>query len=570
MLKTQSTFRGTLNSVWAEKARISAKASVVEQLKRARGNLFGRLKHLSTIGETPLKSGKPRLINFPEEWSEILDGHDVIAMQDLADSMNFAGAMELFRKIETGVQVSALSNTQQMALLVMLDGVKERYGCPVWKTQDSIVQLHLDFRCMGGREAQNALLERLDSLVLPNEASKLKTVTSVPFLVSGVVARATPLKFNAVVRSNVLESLINSASNAVHFTSLVLEIGPTETVVKGILSQKPQPFTLAEAKCLLGNDFGFVNTASAVVVEKDRLIDEEWLASTADWTKTQAREYLETHSHDGSAIEEVMFNGRHFLDRVKVHSQHIDRLRSDINRNYARMERLKYEINRELGQPLDTRIEALEYGSKRSMELTGRFMKLLGAVAHLKMLRRQVYRSIDGLKKSWFGFVTTRLVQMCVKHKAGYVREDLTILAKEKKDPEYKGRTFNKMMNNGAKGQFLQRMSDKLKWWGVPEVILPSYYTSSTDVRYSVVDGKQRKGEVFTARRDGRKMHADLHAGLTLALWPLLRCNTPGKLDLVNVNVNLVTNIDVLREDLPSRTEAPPSGECSRVETAIQ
>ncbi len=50
--------------------------------------------------------------------------------------------------------------------------------------------------------------------------------------------------------------------------------------------------------------------------------------------------------------------------------------------------------------------------------------------------------------------------------------------------------------------QFLRRMSAKLKWYGITEVVVPSFYTSSTDVR---------------------RMHADVHAALTLALWPILR-----------------------------------------------
>jgi len=112
---------------------------------------------------------------------------------------------------------------------------------------------------------------------------------------------------------------------------------------------------------------------------------------------------------------------------------------------------------------------------------------------------------------------------MCRAHKAAYVRENLSVVAKEKQTPDYKGRTFNRMLNNGAKGQFVRRVAAKLKWWGVPEVVVPSYYTSTTDVRHAVVDARQRSGELFKARTDDWRMHADLHAGLTLALWPLLR-----------------------------------------------
>jgi hypothetical protein len=41
------------------------------------------------------------------------------------------------------------------------------------------------------------------------------------------------------------------------------------------------------------------------------------------------------------------------------------------------------------------------------------------------------------------------------------------------------------------------------------------------------VDVKQRcSQDVFVARFDGRKMQADLHAALTIALYPLLRPKT--------------------------------------------
>jgi len=93
--------------------------------------------------------------------------------------------------------------------------------------------------------------------------------------------------------------------------------------------------------------------------------------------------------------------------------------------------------------------------------------------------------------------VTTQLVRTCRAHKAAYVRENLSVVATEKQTPDYKGRTFNRMLKNGAKGQFVRRASAKLKWWGVPEVVVPSKYTSTTDVLHAVVDARQRSREVF-------------------------------------------------------------------------
>ena len=102
------------------------------------------------------------------------------------------------------------------------------------------------------------------------------------------------------------------------------------------------------------------------------------------------------------------------------------------------------------------------------------------------------------------------------------LREDLTILAIPKDDPAYKGRTFNRMINNGSKGQYILRSDNKLQWRGIAQIILPSWFSSSTDWRNGHVDKTQRRGDVFTDR-DGNRSDADLHAAEMLARWLFLR-----------------------------------------------
>jgi transposase len=68
--------------------------------------------------------------------------------------------------------------------------------------------------------------------------------------------------------------------------------------------------------------------------------------------------------------------------------------------------------------------------------------------------------------------------------------------------------------------------ASKLEWHGLPEVAVPSPYTSQTDVRHALVDASQRNGRVFRSKADGRVSDADLNASDTLAVWLLLR---PGK-----------------------------------------
>lgn len=524
MLAAQSGLRGTLNSVWAEKARIAAKESVKEQHKRARACLFGRLKHISSTGDTPLADGTRRLLNLPEEWSRSLADTDVASLQTLADGLDFAGTMQLLAKLRDGHPVT-MPKLHVDALRAMLASVEERFGCPDWIEENVSVQLHLDFRCLpGGRVALDALLDGMNA-ALP-QVIQTGAPVQATFLVAGIVARGTPLKVDAVLHKSVLQRLVTPAAGTPRLTSLLLEIGPRECVVKAVLSLEPKVISLSEATHLVGRDFGYTNTVALTVVAVDLPIDEKLIAASAAWTKAQAKAYLESHWHDGAPVEQVLLDGKDFLGRIKEQALAVDRKRSEIDLVLNRVRRIKHEVNRLLGQPPGTWVD-LESGpasnDQRLLRLLAKLPKLLAQLGRLKALRRAIYRSVEGLKTSWFGWVSTVEAKLARKYDAAVVREDLTVVAKEKERPDYKGRTFNKMMNNGAKGHYLRRARAKLKWRGIPEVVVPSAWSSSTDVRNGVVDKKQRKGSLFRASVDGREMQADLHASLTLALWPLLR-----------------------------------------------
>lgn len=168
----------------------------------------------------------------------------------------------------------------------------------------------------------------------------------------------------------------------------------------------------------------------------------------------------------------------------------------------------------------------------------------------LKGQRRALYRRIDGLKRSWFGHVANVRAALAEKYGAVVAAEALSVLAVEKTDPGYKGenrsaqpiglssgeskgsnalgpapragKTFNKLVNNGARGKYTRRADDILKWRGIATLKLPSFYSSSTDWRTGTVDKEQRSGSRFRAR-DGTEWDADLHAAELLARWLFLR-----------------------------------------------
>ena len=167
---------------------------------------------------------------------------------------------------------------------------------------------------------------------------------------------------------------------------------------------------------------------------------------------------------------------------------------------------------------------AMQTGDNRLKKLIGKLAMLLKQLAHIKALSRAAYRAVDGIKRSRFGWLSNHKAELAMQYHAVVVRENLTIVAKEKEKPGYKGRAFNKMTNNGSKGQYIRGDSAKLKWHGIPEAKVPSYFTSSTDVRFADVDKEQRKTQdKFKAKADGRTWQADLHAACVIALYATLK-----------------------------------------------
>lgn len=413
----------------------------------------------------------------------------------------------------------------------MVGGVEGRYRHPEWgRDGEAVAQLHLDYRCLpkgeavSNREAWAALQAHLTGAMRSVMAGG--AVAVIPLLVAAPVARATPHLVRAVLRKGPLLRLIGNADlSEFAIGSVCLEIGSRTVAVKGVLSRKPKLRQLAEVSHLVGRDFGYGNTVALAVLRKDGPVDPERLAAASGWGRNECKTYLETHGHDGEPVETVLVAGRNFLAAVAGHARRVGRLRSETDRAYPRIRALKGNINARIGSEPQALVDlALDPGSDRHLAgWVKRLRRLLALVGRLKRERRGVYRAVEGLKKSWFGYVSRLELDLARKWDAAVVREDLTVMAEEKRSPDYKGRTWNRMINNGAKGQYIRRAAMKLRWNGVPEVVVPSYWTSSTDVRVGVVDGAQRRGEVFVARSDGRRRHADLHAAQTLALWPILR-----------------------------------------------
>ncbi len=528
MVVTQSEItKSGLNAVWAEKARLIVKSAVLEQWKRAQHTLLGKFKNISTVGDTPIEDGPFRLVNLPEEYSWRLSDADVTALQDLADGLDYEATLDLFQGLRQSDM--DLSPLQAEALRAMADVVRNRYKCPVWK-DDAIVQLHLDYRSVrGGKDVlDRALLKLNNGLAAQLPAQHVLPLTS-------AVSRGNIISIPLQMCFPVAQRFGGDDATA---AALVLELGPVLCNAKAVVAKPSVKSSLEQCYTVVSDDFGYANTSSLAVVRSNLPIPLDAIARVGGHngedmekiTKSKAKKFLEENiSGDETVLVELMqFDGKDFLDRIVEQALKIDGLRSEIDQMYNRLNHIRAEINFLAGNdPSDLVPETPERDEhQRYMAMHGRFFRLLSAVGKLKEKRRGIYRSVAGLKKSWFGYIANKKAELAEKYNAIVVSEDLSIVATPTDDPKYKGRTFNKLHNNGSKGQYSRRSEDTLKWRGITSVKIPSYYTSSTDWRDGTVDKTQRNGKTFKAASDGKKWDADLHAAEMIGRYLFLRPKT--------------------------------------------
>jgi len=221
--------------------------------------------------------------------------------------------------------------------------------------------------------------------------------------VAPAIVRGAPIEISGLRWPQRGRQLEAEASSEANVASLCLEIAPTRLAVKAVLASEPTPYALAEAKALHGLDFGYGNTAtlSSVAVDPARLRDPDEIAKL---TKAQARKYLAEHVSDVEPTLIARHGGENFLTAVTGHAGHIDVLKSEIDRAYNRLHKIKAVVCDRLGFSAETRLD-----SSASDPLIPRFFRLLEAITRLKAKRRDLYRKIAAIKKTWFGWITSRI-----------------------------------------------------------------------------------------------------------------------------------------------------------------
>ncbi|XKH61783.1 transposase [Halomonas sediminis] len=441
-----------------------------------------------------------------------------------------------------------LSEAQAAVIHHLHEAVQSRYLPPVYGKDEAFTcQLHLDYRVVRGLKDGKVLdpLNKAAALLLHDQTNRCYQ----HFLeVSHPTPRQPPIRIPIHLTEKRLRRLgIEGLKTA--FKSFVLEIGTSRIEVKGVVERVRPAYTAAqttanaspvkladddfialakalnECDTLMGRDFGYANTIALTVLKRERALsadDLRELMVIRHLPRARAKAAMKEwfSSREGRDIEVVTqqcYSGRNFLKAIHGHCQYIDRLSSQIDCLYNKIDALKWILVTTLALNPEEWIpqKGLAFPDAFVKSLHQRFFHLLDKVTHLKAKRRQRYRRIAGLKKSWFGYLSNQEIALAKEHNAAMIREDLTVMAVEKTAPDYKGRRFNKMINNGSKGQYIQRASDKLLWNGIPELAMPTPYTSQACLYHQQL-GK-RQGERFTCPRCEKSRHSDLNAAMNIA-----------------------------------------------------
>ena len=379
------------------------------------------------------------------------------------------------------------------------------------------LQIPIDARMLPNNQKQEALeLRGAEAFLLEDK----KNVKYFRFLdIAGVLPYSSRIRIPIVINEKNAKRMQGTDKNT---AAIIIELSETSIGVRLVVAKPPLPLSDKKLFAAIGRDFGYSNTISLSVAVSEKPIDLEQIMKDG---KEAAQAFFNGHSlpTEVKIVERVRFSGAKFLVSLEKQCSKIDKLSSKISLAYQKLEHLKLTIIASLGLTLDSQITPSLLHSAKGVEVRT-FFQLLKKIKRFKELRLTLYGKISRLKKNWFGYLSNVEVRLAKKYNAALVREQLDVVAIKKNASAYKGRTFNKMINHGSKGQYQNRATDKLNWDGIPEIKVPSWYTSRACTTHgTIVEAKFRRGDQIYFDCCQQKYHADEHAADTIATMLFVR-----------------------------------------------
>lgn len=521
-----------VNAVWKQLARMQVKPMLSNGVQNYYRRLAGSLRNVDQKVPSPSKEEiAKRELKLTSFIGPVIPAHQYfhvppqiqheVTEQELEELRLIAeegDAVALFKAVIIDNNTKKLTPNQVTIIRSIHQRTLAKHNLPVLK-DDFLLSLHLDARMLASNKKELPKDIRQDStLLLADEKNKRYHY----FLdLCGTQPREARIRIPLVVSKKMAARI---AQGDINWGALTLELSANQVGVRLVVGKEP-PALKPRTKAFVGRDFGYTNTISLALVlsEEEVALDAFRKAIAHIDDEKSAQAFLEQYalSTEPLILERVQFSGKKFLKKLQTLSEKIDKCRSILDIEYPKLEALKAKITQDLELPEDA---SLTKEHKKLSKDVAAFFQLFGRIKDVKKAQRKHYAKMAAIKKHWFGFLSTQELRLAEKYDAAIVREDLTVVTQEKESSTYKGRAFNKMINHGAKGQYQRRSSSKLRFNGVEELIIPSWYTSRACLKHRTILAKnKRQGERIQLTCCGCEDHADLHAAQTIACYPMLQ-----------------------------------------------
>jgi hypothetical protein len=522
------------NTAYIEKARLQVKPAItmVEDIYISR--VVGRIMHCATRREYSAKviakAAKSKKVlrqwcNIPEATQVLLTDAAVADAEKIFQKLSRAKIIALVQQVVNKNCKCALLPQIPIIIKAIHAECLERYQIPQFGKDDNFVcQLNLDYRV--ALDLKTKLIE-LDDL-----AQLLVDPNNKAFNVFVSLANPTPrgerIKIPLTLSRKQFRLLVKEETKTeqqrTHIKSLAVLLSKDKLTARVIIGKQREISPIETVTHILGRDFGYNKTVALTLIKLNQPLCLEDVERLSHLTKKEAKKYLTTHIQgDEQVVLQKSMDGRNFLKAINTHATVIDSLRSEIDSSYNKLHEYRTIIGNYLGLNKEDLItEAMVTRDAFVITLCKRFFLILKRIERLKKQRTERYRKIATIKRNWLGHTANIEAKIAKDYNALVVSENLTIVTKEKTAPDYKGRTFNKMLNNGSKGIYKRMANEKHEWSGTPTVAVNAAYTSTTCTHHAIVDSKMRNGETFICSICGIKLDADDHASETIARYLLL------------------------------------------------
>lgn len=397
----------TLNAVWAEQARKHVKTALQESSKRYFRRLAGSLRHVDTaLNVKPTKLSKAqakRLAEFvgpPEKkrkfvhvpW-QIQDEISDWELAELKEAAEQGTAVDLFRRLLVHSDACDLTHNQIAILRDIHRQTQDKHTVPDFGAKGQFtLQLHLDYRMLPSVKRKGQPDKPSEAICLRDgEAYVLKDKKNRKYRrfldIAGVLPRAPRLRIPVVLTRKIAERM---AGTNKEWASIIIELtsdrGEAPTIGARLVCGKPpeaKKIDLKAVTCIVGRDFGYVNTIALSVATITNPVDLTGHTGKEilDDSREEAQAYFEDHvRREGvQIVERLKFEGRHFLDRIARCCDKIDSYTSRIDQGYNALERLRAKIFDTLGLDKNDRITS---GLKKTFagDMVREFFQLLGNI----------------------------------------------------------------------------------------------------------------------------------------------------------------------------------------------